>query len=295
MKKLKASSPIMYQGQQVAKFARNTLAHNKECYSADRAKELSEVLTSLQSLLALLTLMIITISLFTFSHFYQKQHNSNISLNLKINSYVPAYFDLSKLRSDKIGIHSTQINHYNRNILAKYQFIYSKIRNNKKISSIDAKKIARAVLNTSTKTGLDPLFLASIIFAESGFRTKAQSPVGALGLMQLMPSTAKYISRKIGDKHPHRSILFNPEDNIRLGAAYLLYLSKMYQGDLNKILVAYNWGPANVELAFNRRVKNVPTVTKKYVSKIKDTLHSWQKDFATRKVAFQYAGVYQDL
>ncbi|MDO6687665.1 MULTISPECIES: transglycosylase SLT domain-containing protein [unclassified Agarivorans] len=91
---------------------------------------------------------------------------------------------------------------------------------------------------------------ASLLFAvarqESAMYPLAQSTVGARGLMQLMPATAKETARKIGFTYRSRTQLFTPEDNIRLGSAYLDGLLNRYKGNRILAAAAYNAGPHRV-------------------------------------------------
>ena len=87
------------------------------------------------------------------------------------------------------------------------------------------------------KYGQDPKLIQSIISRESNFNSNAVSPKGAIGLMQLMPQTAK----RFNVKDP-----FNTKDNIEGGVAYLDYLIKLFDNDLELALAAYNAGENNV-------------------------------------------------
>lgn len=86
----------------------------------------------------------------------------------------------------------------------------------------------------------------AIIRQESAFRDRVVSPVGAHGLMQIMPKTAKMVARK--HKIPYRSPteLFQPRKNIKLGVAYLTQLSKRFNGHPALMAAAYNAGPHSV-------------------------------------------------
>lgn len=94
--------------------------------------------------------------------------------------------------------------------------------------------------------GLDPLFVAAIVRQESGFRPTARSPVGARGLMQLMPATGRWASQKVGIKGFQEAQLEDPALNIRLGCWYLNYLFQKFK-DPAKVLAAYNGGEGNVD------------------------------------------------
>lgn len=106
--------------------------------------------------------------------------------------------------------------------------------------------------------GVDTYLARAIIQAESAFNYKARSRAGALGLMQLMPSTAE----RFGVLDP-----FDPRQNIQGGVKYLKWLHDYYQGDLTKVVAAYNAG----EGAVNRH-HGIPPYreTQAYVPKVLD-------------------------
>jgi len=93
---------------------------------------------------------------------------------------------------------------------------------------------------------LDPALLAAVIEAESKFEAGAKSKSGAIGLMQLLPSTAEGIALHTGGSNFHRSDLYNPEINVRYGAWYLRHLLDKYD-DEQAALAAYNAGQHNVD------------------------------------------------
>ena len=93
---------------------------------------------------------------------------------------------------------------------------------------------------------LDPALLAAVIYRESKFDTNAKSRSGAIGLMQLLPSTAKGIALHTGGTRFRVEDLYDPEINVRYGAFYLRRLLRKY-GDVRLALAAYNAGQANVD------------------------------------------------
>jgi soluble lytic murein transglycosylase len=93
---------------------------------------------------------------------------------------------------------------------------------------------------------LNPALLAAVIEEESKFRADAKSGAGAIGLMQLQPTTAKGIAIRTGGTKFVLSDLYNPEINVRYGAWYLHHLLLKY-GDERLALAAYNAGQENVD------------------------------------------------
>ncbi len=93
---------------------------------------------------------------------------------------------------------------------------------------------------------LDPALLAAVIYQESKFRPAVKSKSGAIGLMQLLPDTAKGIAIHTGGSRFRVSDLYNPEINVRYGAWYLRHLLDKYD-DERTALAAYNAGQQNVD------------------------------------------------
>ena len=96
------------------------------------------------------------------------------------------------------------------------------------------------------ETGLPGHIIAGIIRQESAFDPRATSPVGARGLMQLMPQTAREVSRKVGIPYaPER--LYEPEVSVLLGATYFRELLDRFDGNVELALVSYNGGPNRIQ------------------------------------------------
>jgi soluble lytic murein transglycosylase len=95
----------------------------------------------------------------------------------------------------------------------------------------------------STERKLNPLLVIALMRQESRFQTKIKSPVGATGLMQVMPATAKWIAPQIKvDKYD----LENPNDNIMMGTWFLDSTHQQYKGNSMLAIASYNAGPGNV-------------------------------------------------
>jgi soluble lytic murein transglycosylase len=93
---------------------------------------------------------------------------------------------------------------------------------------------------------LDPALLAAVIYQESKFQANARSSSGAIGLMQLLPDTARGIALHTGGSAFRVDDLYDPEINVRYGAWYLRHLLQKY-GDERTALAAYNAGQDNVD------------------------------------------------
>lgn len=116
--------------------------------------------------------------------------------------------------------------------------------------------IAQNVQKAAAKYNLPPELIKGVIRAESNFKVKAISSVGAQGLMQLMPATAK----ELGVKNP-----FDIEQNIDGGAKYLRKMLDRFGGNVEKALAAYNAGPGTV-IKYNGRVPYPET--RQYVKRV---------------------------
>lgn len=92
---------------------------------------------------------------------------------------------------------------------------------------------------------VDPYLIAAMIRVESSFDPEVRSSKGAIGLMQVLPSTARYVARRRGRRYVQAN-LYRPVHNIDVGTYYLHYLRDKY-GRIEYALAAYNGGEANVD------------------------------------------------
>jgi soluble lytic murein transglycosylase len=114
---------------------------------------------------------------------------------------------------------------------------------------------------------LDPALLAAVIYQESKFRSDVRSKSGAIGLMQLLPDTAKGIAIHTGGTRFRVDDLYDPELNVRYGAWYLRHLLDKY-GDEKTALAAYNAGQENVD-AWRRAGRGIAFAeTRHYVNRV---------------------------
>ena len=141
---------------------------------------------------------------------------------------------------------------------------------------------ADTIQQYSEQYGFDPLFITALIKTESNFFRRARSHRGAIGLMQLMPSTAKELARELGYRRlGSDDDLEDPDINIRLGTFYMFKLRDEFAGNEMLALAAYNAGKGKVELWRNMNplltVDDIPyRETKKYVKGVQST-YQWLK------------------
>ncbi|MGL4848718.1 MAG: lytic transglycosylase domain-containing protein [Clostridium sp.] len=129
----------------------------------------------------------------------------------------------------------------------------------------------------SKEYDLDPLFVLSVMKAESGFNENAHSHKDAIGLMQITKSTGKWIWEQMGGTDFNSDVLYNEDTNIKMGCWYLDNLSKEFNGNRELVLAAYNAGRGNVNKwlknsAYSKDGENLDVIpfkeTKNYVDRI---------------------------
>jgi soluble lytic murein transglycosylase len=128
---------------------------------------------------------------------------------------------------------------------------------------------------------LDPALLAAVIYQESKFKANARSSSGAIGLMQLLPDTAKGIALHTGGTAFRVDDLYNPELNVRYGAWYLRHLLQKY-GDERTALAAYNAGQDNVDRWQRAGVGIQFSETRAYVDRVEDLKQIYRDAYGLR-------------
>ena len=147
----------------------------------------------------------------------------------------------------EIGNYNGAMNLYNSSLLKRapenrsaWEFLYPQA-------------YSEMVMKYAEKAGVDPSLAYAVMRAESSFAPFATSPVGARGLMQLMPQTAAMV---LHEKKIEPERLYDPELNIRLGTRHLRELVDKYDGNLTAVIASYNAGARNV----NRWLKTYSTL-----------------------------------
>jgi len=103
--------------------------------------------------------------------------------------------------------------------------------------------LVRIIARESLENGFSVEFVMAVMKTESSFNKFATSPVGAIGLMQLMPATGRALAADYGIALKDKRHLYNPQLNVTLGIRYLKRLADRFQ-DMNLVLAAYNMGPS---------------------------------------------------
>lgn len=141
------------------------------------------------------------------------------------------------------------------------------------------------------KYDLEPSLIFGVIHTESRMNPQAVSPVGAVGLMQIMPDTGQWIAQKLNWEDFEEEQLKMPEKNLELGCWYLRYLLDRFDADINAVLAGYNAGPnrvaqwlQNEAYTTNGKLTTIPNKdAEQYVERV---LHAKEKYQSLYKVDY---------
>lgn len=112
------------------------------------------------------------------------------------------------------------------------------------------KKYESEIDALALKYNLSPYLIASVINIESGYDERALSDAGAMGLMQILPSTAEDCASRL-DIDYNKEDLYSSQYNMEIGCYYINYLMEMFEGNITNVLASYNWGLGNVKSWMN--------------------------------------------
>ncbi len=132
-----------------------------------------------------------------------------------------------------------------------------------------SEKIGYAILNAAEEFSLDPVFLMAVIQNESSFNPSMRGLAGEIGLMQILPRTAKWISELYSIEYRNEGSLLDPAKNIWIGAALLHKLRDQFDSEGRLYVSAYNIGPRKLRMmmAMNKNPKlYVVAVMKRYLA-----------------------------
>ncbi len=162
-----------------------------------------------------------------------------------------------------------------------------------------------SIVGHSRKMLLDPAFTYGIARTESALRADAKSPVGARGLMQLMPATARSVAKKYGLATPSNSSLLQPDYNISLGTGYLNQMSGRWAQQLILMIASYNAGPHRAEQWIaklpheaDRFIATIPfNETRKYVTRVLDytTMYNWVLGTPVKRIGGRISNIGSNL
>jgi soluble lytic murein transglycosylase-like protein len=131
------------------------------------------------------------------------------------------------------------------------------------LTSDEVMRLAEAIRAEAARFGLAPDLVLAVIEVESQFDAFAVSRVGAMGLMQILPSTGEALAKRYDQSWHGPRTLFDPVVNVRLGIAYLSELRHRF-GQWPTALAAYNWGPG----AIGRRLNNGAPIPARYADRV---------------------------
>lgn len=146
------------------------------------------------------------------------------------------------------------------------------------ISESEIWKISEVIFEESAKRAIDPLLVLALIRIESRFQSAAVSPMGARGMMQIMPDTGKFLAKTLAHEYGFHPAAFRPESlddpvlNVRLGIYYLKNLHEQFE-HLKLALTAYNIGPGEIQ----NRLENNLEMSDEFASLVLNAYQRFKK------------------
>lgn len=140
------------------------------------------------------------------------------------------------------------------------EFNYPKV-----MTTHDITRYSGAVVDWSEQYGVSIPLVLAMTRRESAFNPKAKSHAGAIGLIQIMPATAREIA---GDLGVHHFSMYKINDNVRFGVYYIMKMMDEFEGDINLAVRAYNCGPTYTRKVVSGEYRDFPSETKEYARKI---------------------------
>ena len=189
---------------------------------------------------------------------YENNFINKTPIDLLLNNHqMYSTLDENNIRGE-ITLYVASIFNQNKNYLNSFSLISKKVRSGElNISSGLLKKLFPTPYISEVKkivsSEIDPYIILSLIRQESAFNPKAKSRVGARGLMQLMPTTARQMMKRLS----HKSLV-NPKINLKLGIQYFAKLYTQYNKNLIYSLAAYNAGGNRIRVWKKKYFKNYP-------------------------------------
>jgi soluble lytic murein transglycosylase-like protein len=157
--------------------------------------------------------------------------------------------------------------------------IYAIVRSHRpEMSEAETWRLAEVIFEESSKRRVDPLLVLALIRVESGFRFDAVSPMGARGIMQIMPDTGRFLAEILAGEYGFHPAAFTPEAlddpvlNLRLGIYYLHDLKRQF-AELTHALTAYNFGPTHTQ----SRLENNLELSERYAALVLSAYQRYQK------------------
>jgi soluble lytic murein transglycosylase-like protein len=215
---------------------------------------------------------IIGISIFASLAYYGLMDKNHAESAARVNTATAKGREIQSLAVDSINDLST---------VEVEKILQNRLRGQKKKL---APALAAHISKLSLQYRISPSIILSVISAESSFRTDARSFVGAMGLMQVRPATAKYISDKYRVRsYRHGKDLNNPFINVSVGVAYLHYLRSRFNNSIHYV-AAYNMGPTALAGKLSTNSFALGKL-EKYVGEIHEEAHQLRRQSRAYMVA----------